>query len=269
MTVKGGEPDLNLSVAEKRIAEASAQGAQVVLLPEAMDLGWTHPSALTLAEPLPDGRPCKRLRSAARRHRVYVCAGLVERDGDRVYNSAVLIGPDGGVLLRHRKINELDIGHPFYALGDRLNVCRTDLCTFGLFICADATAAGGVLARSLGYMGADVILSPAAWAVPADHDNARDPYGATWTDAYGPPARDFSIWIAGASNVGPLSDGPWKGWNAIGCSLVMDPEGRVRLQGPYGAKADTVLYVEIAPMPRPARGTDWNKRWERRGGFAP
>ncbi len=79
-----------------------------------MDLGWTNPSARALAEPIPTGGPCARLRAAALRHRIYVCAGLTERDGERVFNSAVLIDRDGVVRSVHRKLNELDIGQALY-----------------------------------------------------------------------------------------------------------------------------------------------------------
>ena len=112
-----------------------------------------------------------------KREPIYVCSGLTERSGGDIHNSAVLIDKDGNILCRHRKLNELEIGHAYYALGDRLNVCQTELGTIGLMICADGFAKDRVLARSLCYMGADIILSPCAWAVPADHDNVQDPYG--------------------------------------------------------------------------------------------
>jgi predicted amidohydrolase len=257
MRVDGGEMERNLARAEARIAEAAAAGAACILLPETLDLGWTHPSSLTLAELIPAGRPCRRLRAAAKSAGVFVCAGLTERDGDAVYNAAILISPDGEVLLRHRKLNELEIGHAYYAQGDRLGVCHTELGTIGLLICADGFARGCVLSRSLGYMGADVILSPSAWARPADHDNEADPYGQIWRDSYMPVARDFSLWIAAASCVGPITAGPWQGRKCIGCSMVIDPAGQEVLQGPYGQDADTILYTDIHPVPRPARGDAW------------
>ena len=80
----------NLARAEERIATAAANRAQVVLLPEALQLGWTHPPARTLADPIPDGPSCRRLSACARRLGVYVCAGLVELSGGEVFNSAVL-----------------------------------------------------------------------------------------------------------------------------------------------------------------------------------
>ena len=263
MLVEGGRKEGNLQRALDRINEAARQGAQVVVLPEAITLGWTHPSAATEAEEIPNGPGCARLREAARRNNVYVCAGLIERAGDLVFNAAVLIDVKGEVILHHRKLNELEIGHSCYAQGDRLAVAETPLGTFGVMICADAFARGQIVSRTLGLMGADIILSPCAWAVPADHDNEKEPYGRLWLDNYCPVARDFKLWIAGVSNVGWLTDGPWKGRKCIGCSLVIDPDGEQLLMGPYGPDAETILYADIELRPRPARGDGWELMWAR------
>jgi predicted amidohydrolase len=254
MKVVGGNRALNLTHAGEMIAEAAAKGADIILLPEAMDLGWTDPSALTEAEPVPEGKTCAFLADRAKRHGVYICSG---------FNSAVIINPNGELILLHRKINELDIGHPYYALGDRLNVCETEFGTLGLLICADANADDFVLTRSLAYMGADVILSPSSWAVVADHDNEKEPYGGMWKDAYKPIARDFRIWIASCSNVGWMTGGPWKGWRGIGCSMVIGPGGTDVLHAPYGEDADVILYVDVSPEKRPGQGTTWYDYWNR------
>ncbi|MDX2430669.1 MAG: carbon-nitrogen hydrolase family protein [Bacteroides sp.] len=261
MKVVGGDRSANLSHAGEMIAEAAEAGAQFILLPEAMDLGWTDPSALTEAEPVPGGKTCRFLSEMAIKHHLHICSGLIEKDDDKVYNSAVIIDPSGEVILLHRKINELDIGFPYYALGDRLNVCHTEFGTLGLLICADANTDGYVLTRSLAYMGADVILSPSSWAVPADHDNLKDPYGGMWKDAYKPIAKDFRVWIASCSNVGWMTAGPWKGWKGIGCSMVIGPGGTDVMHAPYGEDADTIIYVDIVPEPRPGQGTTWHKYW--------
>ena len=246
MRVEGGQKQRNLQHARELIAQAAGEGAQVVLLPEAMPLGWTHSSARKEADTIPDGETCRVLAELARTHRVYICSGVIERDGKRVFNSAVLIGPDRELLLHQRKLNELDIAHDLYARGDRLNVAPTPLGTFGVMICADAFVKGQVISRTLGVMGAQIILSPCAWAVDADHDDQRDPYGQLWLDNYQPVAREFGLWIAGTSNVGWISDGPWKGRKCIGCSLLIDPRGEPVTRGPYGEDAETILYAEIA-----------------------
>src|SRR6185295_8656956 len=105
--------------------------------------------------------------------------------------------------------------------GDRLGVARSALGCFGVMICADAFVEGEIIARALARMGAEILLSPCAWAVPPDHDNARTPYGDLWRNCYGSVARDFQLWIAGVSNVGPIRSGPWAGHPCIGCSLLV------------------------------------------------
>lgn len=257
MYVTPGDLQKNLSHADKLIAEAAAGGADVVLLPEVMDLGWTHPSAKQFAGAIPGGKTFLSLATAAKKNNVWLCCGIVEKDGDKIYNAAVIIDNKGVLQIKHRKLNELDIAHDVYAQGDRLNVCKTPWGTFGLMICADGTATDHVLTRSLCYMGADVILSPSSWAVPPDHDNIKEPYGKTWRDAYMPVAKKFSVWIASASNVGPVTEGPWKNWKCIGCSLIIGPDGKEEMMGPYGENAEKIIFYDIIPMPRPARGTGW------------
>ena len=173
MLVEPGEPQRNLDRAEQRIAEAAAGGAHIVLLPEALDCGWTHPSAREFAGSIPGGPACERLRAASRQHGVMVCAGMVERCGDRLFNAAVLISASGEILLHHRKLNELDFARALYSRGDRLGVAETPWGRVGLMICADAFAEGLVVSRSLGHMGAKLILSPCAWAVPPTHEIGR------------------------------------------------------------------------------------------------
>lgn len=263
MQVVPGDSSANLSKATHLTAEAARNGADIILLPEVLDVGWTDPSAQSKATPIPDGETCRCLSESARKHSVYICAGMAERSDTLVYNAAVLINPEGEVILHHRKINELDIAHPYYAQGDRLFVCHTALGTIGIMICADGFARNLVISRSLGYMGADIILSPCSWAVSADHNNTATPYGKLWIDSYMPVAREFKLWITAVSNVGWITSGPWQGSKCIGCSLVMDPDGTTVAKGPYGVDAETILYVPVEPVPRPARGCEWNDLWKK------
>ena len=256
MYVTPGDKPANLRRARTLIDRAAQGGADVVVLPEAMDFGWTHPSARTLASSR-DEDSFHVLDKAARAHGIYVCSGVIEHDGEHLYNAAVLIDPVGRLLLHHRKLNELDIAHDLYAQGDRLRVAHTPLATFGLMVCADGFAPGHVVSRTLALMGADVILSPSAWAVPADHDDAATPYGKVWHDCYEPVAKEFGLWVVGVSNVGPITAGPWAGRKCIGCSLVIGPGGRTVLRGPYGEDAEAVLFVDVAPHRRSVRGSGW------------
>src|SRR5438045_8210492 len=101
MLVEGGNKRRNLQHARDLIALAATQGAQVVLLPEAMPLGWTHSSARDDADAIPGGETCRVLADLPKTHEVYIFSGALERSGGQIFNAAVLIGPNGHVLLHH------------------------------------------------------------------------------------------------------------------------------------------------------------------------
>ena len=252
--VEGGKPEANLRHAEQAIAEASKRSCRMVVLPECMDFGWTDPSAVDGAVPIP-GAHSDRLAAAALAHNITVVAGLVERCGDRLYNAAVIIDPTGAIRLLHRKINELDIGLALYSVGDRLGVMESPLGTLGLDICADNFTSSLALGHSMARMGAQVIVSPSAWAVHADHDDTKEPYGREWVDAYSTLAKLYGIYVLGVSNVGPITAGPWAGQHCIGCSLVVGPDGEILARGSYGPRAEELIVVPVAPRPPRARGT--------------
>ena len=259
MLVRGGEPEANRRRAARLVREAARAGAQLVVLPEAFDLGWTDESARELAEPVPGGRTVRMLRRLARTEGIYLAAGVTERDGSRFYNAAVLVGPDGRLLLHHRKVNELDFARRLYSVGSKLEVCDTGLGRIGLLVCADANAAGQVLSRALGYLGADLILLPSAWAVAPEHDLAKQPYGALWERAFRPVAREYRLWMVAVSSVGRIRTGEWQGWKMIGNSMAVDPRGEVVYRARVGADAEEVFRLELELVPRPAWGTDWEK----------
>jgi predicted amidohydrolase len=244
MLVEGGLPDRNLARAEQMIGDAAGQGCQVVVLPECLDLGWTHPGARRLAQPIP-GTTSDRLCRAAADAAVHVVAGLTERAGERIYNAAVLVAPDGHVLLKHRKINILDIAQDLYETGDRLSVAATSFGTVGVNICADNFPDCLCLGHAIARMGAQVLLSPSAWAVPADHDPVAEPYGGLWKESYTTLAKSYGMPVVGVSNVGRLSEGPWKGRKCIGCSLAVGRDGRVLAEAPYGETAESLTVIDV------------------------
>ncbi len=213
--VEGGAVAANLARAEQAIGQAAAHGCAVVVLPECLDVGWTHPKARLLAEPIP-GSHTDRLSRAADQGGIIVAAGLTEKCGDNVFNSAVLLDRDGTLLALHRKINVLDIAQDLYAIGDRLQVARTDVGVIGINICADNFPNSLDIGRTIGRLGTHLLLSPSVWVVEAGHDNESEPYGALWRDAYGQLARQFHMPVIGASNVGPINAGPWNGRKCIG-----------------------------------------------------
>ena len=249
MLVEGGEPDANMARAVARIAEGAEQGCDVVVLPECLDLGWTHPTATQLAVPIPGPRT-DELAEAARRGAVHVVAGLTERGPTGVRNTSVLLSPAGDILLTHSKINLLDIARDVYVPGSSLSVTETSFGVVGIPICADNF--GGCLhySRSLIGMGAEIILSPCAWAVPPGFDDEATPYGGLWLDAYGTLARESGVPVVGVSNVGRMTGGPWNGHDCIGRSLAIDGEGAVAAHLPFGVDADCVSTVTLQTTQR-------------------
>jgi predicted amidohydrolase len=255
MSVEGGLPQKNLARAVEMIAQAGRQGCQVVVLPECLDLGWAHPAARQLATEVPGATSGVLCRAAAEAG-VYVVAGLTERAGSKIFNAVLLIDPKGQILLKHRKINLLDIEQDIYSTGDRLAVAETAIGVIGVNICADNFPDSLALGHCLARMGAQILLSPSAWAVPAEHDPVAEPYGALWEGAYRSLASLYEMPVVGVSNVGWITGGPWSGRKCIGCSLAMGADGVVLAKGAYGVDAQELIITEIALRPRACTGTD-------------
>jgi predicted amidohydrolase len=150
--VEGGAVEANLGRAEYMIQRAADAGCDAVVLPECLDLGWTWPEARTLAEPVP-GERSTRLAAAAKQRGVWVVAGLTERDGNRVFNCAILVSSRGELIAKHRKINELSIAHNLYDVGDRLTAISSPFGMLGVTICADNFPESLVFGHALARMG--------------------------------------------------------------------------------------------------------------------
>lgn len=254
MRVEFHDPQKNLSHAQELVAQAAAQGADICILPECMDLGWATPNAPAMAEPVP-GKISEQLSAIARRHNVWIVSGLTEQEDDKVYNCAVLIRPDGCIAAKHRKINILTDVEYMYQVGDRLTVTQTPYGKIGVSICADNLSPSLCLGHSLARMGAEIILSPCAWAVTPDRDPLKQPYGQEWHEPYHILASRYGIPVIGVSNVGAMPVGEWAGWQAIGNSIAYDSDGRCASVLPYGPDAECVQVVEVTIQPPRATGT--------------
>jgi len=242
--VDGGATEANLRRAEDMIRKGANAGCDVMVLPECLDLGWTWPEARALASPIP-GERSNRLAAAARESGIWVVAGLTERDGERVFNCAVLISSDGELMAKHRKINELAIAHDLYDVGDRLTAVPSPFGLLGMTICADNFPESLAFGHSLARMGVRTLLSPCAWAVDADHDNLKEPYGELWLTAYRELAIRYDMSVIGVSCIGWLTGGPWKGRKCIGNSMAVGPGGRILAVAPYGVDAECLMVVEV------------------------
>jgi predicted amidohydrolase len=268
MLVEGAAIDNNMNRAETLIKKASEACCSIIVLPECLDIGWSNPGALQLAEPIP-GKISNKLCTAALTYKIYVAAGITERDGDKIYNAAVFISPEGEILLKHRKINILTDVEGIYSVGNFLSVVETPLGVIGIDICADNFPNSLVFGHALARMGAELILSPCAWAVKPEHDNTVEPYGDLWEEAYSSLCRLYDISIVGVSNVGWVHGGPWDNWKCIGCSLAVGPGGTILSKAPYGENAEKLVIIDIKLRSNKVRGTEFGTMLQSKGYIGP
>lgn len=140
------------------IAEAGAQKADIVCLPEGITIVGTKNDYVSASEPVP-GPTTQFLGEVARKHNLYIVAGLLEKAGDAVYNTSVLIDRSGNLAGKYRKVSlpreEIDGG---VTPGDALPVFDTDFGRIGMMICWDVTFPE--TARTLAQQGAEIIFLP-------------------------------------------------------------------------------------------------------------
>lgn len=260
LLVTGGNPEKNIRNALKMIKEAANNKCDIVILPECLDLGWTNPAAKDTAKPIP-GEYSDKICLAARKGNIHVVAGLTENEKNVVFNTAILVSGDGKILLKYRKINILGIAQDLYSTGMSLAVAGTAIkgeeVKIGINICADNFPNSLALGHSLARMGAQMILSPCAWAVDANHDNQKDPYGRMWKESYSILARLYDISVVGVSNVGKVHGGPWDGRKCIGNSLAMGPGGELIAEGPYGVLAEKLIVIKVEVVKHGVTGTNF------------
>ena len=244
--VESGDPVGNLERAVVAVREAKSRGADIVVLPECSNFGWADSSAITQASPIISDPFVLGLRALAKSVDVFIAVGFVERSEHQLFNAAVLIDPAGEILIHHRKINELDFAREIYSTGSEVFVAETPLGTIGLMICADALSEEAAVIERLVALGADVILSPSAWAVPPNHDNTETPYGSLWVDAYRRGLGSSKSWVVATSNVGVISDGVWVGFPCIGNSIAVGPGAAELIVSPFGQTAVHTEIIEIS-----------------------
>ncbi|GAA4424923.1 nitrilase family protein [Georgenia halophila] len=245
MLVAAGQPEANLERAATMARRARADDCDMLVLPECLDVGWTSGTTASLATPVP-GPVSDELARIAREHGLVLAAGMTERADASVYNTALLFGPDGRLLLRHRKINEVAFARRIYDQGTTLGVTDTPVGVVGLNICADNLPEAQELGLALATMGADILLSPCSWAVRPEFDNTVTPYGADWVSSYRRIAGRTGTALIGVSNVGLIDGGDWDGWRCIGASLAVGPDGAVLARGSFGERAEELVVVEVS-----------------------
>ena len=262
LLVEGGEPERNLERAAKCIRTAAQEGCDLVLLPETLDLAWTHPSAYTDAQPIP-GRFSDFFSALARELNIWLCLGLTEKEGSKQYNTAILIDVQGEIVCKYRKINLLEVEHPFYEAGKTLNVIETRLGNIGINICADNYLDSLYNAHMLARMGAQIILSPSSWTVDHFVTEEMDPYKEKWIKPLSIIAELYEIPVLSTTSVGYIVGGPYEGKKMVGCSLAINEKGIIA-QGEFNEFAGDLKVVDVPIRPVKWKGTQFAKMIEQK-----
>jgi len=203
---KDSTPERNLELYCAQIDAAGKLGLDIVCLPEAITLVGTGRSFPECAEPIP-GPSTQRLGEAARRNRLWVVAGLLEREGTRLYNTAVLLDRQGKLAGKYRKIHlpreEWTKG---ITPGHEYPVFRTDFGTIAIQICYDWFFPEPESIFAL--QGAEILFAP-TWGTTFPDREGR----VEGENVFRVRARDNGIYL-----VPSVFDGS---------SMVIDPMGRI------------------------------------------
>lgn len=237
-----GDVEANLARQAELVGQAVAAGSDLVVLPECSNGGYMFESREAAAATAEDidaggGPAIAAWTSWAADHGIHLVAGLLERSGDRLFNSAVLVGPDG-MIGRYRKTHTWGIDRELCEPGDlAFPVYDTPIGRIGMLICYDIWFPE--CARLEALQGADVIAVPANWVpVPTQHPGVP----AIANQLCITTAHVNLAYVVGASRVGVE-----RGQEFIGSSIIVDYNG-VPLAGPASATDEELLTARIAPL---------------------
>ncbi len=191
------------------------------------------------ALPIP-GQYTEFLAKLAVRHRLWVCAGCLEKDGDRAYNSAVILDRAGRIVLKHRKIRTLpDLTKHLYDAGSLggLMTADTEFGRIGLTICADNFDIA--IPQRAAQAGAWLLITPHGFAAPA---NEMEKNALAFQEHIRRIAAKTGMWVAGTNVVlARVRGGAWKDQMHCGCSTVARPDGTAAVVGKF-KQADLIVY---------------------------
>lgn len=209
-----------------------ARGSDLVLLPELWPSGFfSFDRYRAESEPL-GGPTIKRLGEKARELGAHVLAGsFVEADGERLFNTSVLLDDQGQIAARYRKMHLFGYESEEARLltrGDEVVVVPTPWGRAGLSICYDLRFPE--LYRKMVDQGAEVLLLVAAW--PAARREA-------WTVLSRARAIENQAFLFSCNGAGVN-----QGVSIAGHSLLLDPTGQVLAEGGDG---EELLACEVDP----------------------
>ncbi|MGA5699796.1 nitrilase family protein [Peterkaempfera bronchialis] len=232
-----GDPAANAEASGHWVREAARRGARLVVLPEASSAGYMfadRAEALRYAEPVPGGPVYSAWAALAAELDLWIVAGITELAGERLYNSAVLIGPHGH-LGTYRKAHLWNAEQEVYdRQQDGFPVFDTPLGRIGIGICYDAWFPETF--RSAALRGADLLALPSNW-VPVPGQPADAPTMANLMCMTGAHSNQF--YVAGISRTGVERGQPF-----IGSSLIVGPSGWP-LAGPAGGDGQELVLAEV------------------------
>jgi predicted amidohydrolase len=255
-----GEPERVLKSIDGWCAKVAEQEVELVLLPELVVHGHCTPNTWELAEPVPDGPSVRGLIDIARRRRVVLCAGMSEKERDIVFNTSVLVGPEG-YIGKQRKLH-LSRDEVFYYKGGReISVFDVGPCKVGVVICYDNQFPE--VARVLALRGAEVLLMPHAarfkvWDDTPESEAAARRFSHEFLKKYALRAREnacFAILADQAGRAGYVELWPRDSENQphhAGAALIWGPDGELigQTQGERIREEMIVATLESTAMAR-------------------
>ncbi len=233
-----GDRTGNIARMEGAVDRARDLPVDIVCFPETVFYGWVNPEAHTRARSIP-GEDSRILCQLAQRQDVFLCAGLEEKEGDNLYDSALLIDNKGQILLKHRKIILLsELMTPPYAPGHGVQVAQTEFGKIGLLICAD-THEQGIL-EQMASLKPDLVLVPYGYAAP---EEAWPKHGKQLERVVRNAAKVIGAPVIGTNLIGQITHGPWQGQTYAGHSVAADVRGKILAVGPDFVDDNIILEV--------------------------
>ena len=158
---KDGDKDYNFSVIEKLATQAKSKGADVISFHEMSITAYTFTKDLSLseitdlAEAVPDGASTQRLIEISKQLAMPILAGLVEKEGDKIYNTYICVH-EGKLIAQFRKLHPFI--SPYMSAGDEYVLFDLLGWKCGILICYDNNIVENVRATTL--LGAELIFAP-------------------------------------------------------------------------------------------------------------
>ncbi len=239
---------------ERFTEQAAGEGVELILFPELVVHGHCTPNTWELAEPVPDGPATQRLLEIASRFGVVISAGLSEKENDIVYNTQVLVGPQG-YLGSQRKLHLSRDETFFYKGGREVRVFDLGKCKVGMVICYDNQFPE--VDRLVALKGADVILMPHAaregrWDdSPESATRAREKVFDFFTSCYRMRAREnacYCVFADQAGRAGYVDSLPREHYNQPhhpGGAMIIDPLGNVQKHAQLEKICDEMIVDDL------------------------